>query len=238
MVLGDLGDLEKADLTIVVDDRSTLDVGLGLVSDLHDVLGLAVDHGLHDVQVDDGAEVVDVGDEDVLLSGSDELVKETRVGQGIKDVTVSWGVPVGLVARGRSGAGEERLLVDTGVPRLLEGKDVDVVVLVLLDNTSSVLVGVERVHEDERNVDVVFRVEVLNLPDGKVEEGHVVTDLNNRLGTDAAHGGTEPTVELEDGELVKDGGVDVGEDLVRANLLRLGRLDAIPVAVGEWGMLE
>jgi len=76
---------------------------------------------------------------------------------------VSWRVPVGLLALGRGGAGEERLLVHSRVSRLLEGEDVDVVVLVLLDNSRRVLVGVERVHEDERHVDVVLGVEVLGL---------------------------------------------------------------------------
>lgn len=79
MVLGDLSNLEKSDLSIVVDNRSTLDIRLGLVSDLHDVLGLRVDHGLHDVEVDDGTQVVDVGDENVLFSSGNEFVKETRV---------------------------------------------------------------------------------------------------------------------------------------------------------------
>lgn len=34
-------------------------------------------------------------------------------------------------------------------------------VLVLLDDAGGVLVGVERVHENERDIDVVLRVEVL-----------------------------------------------------------------------------
>jgi hypothetical protein len=79
VVLGDLSDLQKPSLSVVVNDGTTLDVCLGLVGDLHDVLGLGVDHGLHDVEVDDGTQVVDVGDEDVLLAGSNELVEETRV---------------------------------------------------------------------------------------------------------------------------------------------------------------
>jgi hypothetical protein len=59
------------------------------------------------------------------------------------------------------GNGEERLLVNSGVSRLVESQDVDVVVLVFLDNSSSVIIGVERVHEDERDIDTVSRVEVL-----------------------------------------------------------------------------
>jgi hypothetical protein len=74
---------------------------------------------------------------------------------------VSWGVPSCLVGIGGLGDGKERLLVDSGVSRLVEGQDVDVVVLVFLDNSSSVIIGVERVHEDERDIDTVSRVEVL-----------------------------------------------------------------------------
>ena len=49
MVLRDLGDFQKPGLSVVVNDGTTLDVCLGLVGDFHDVLGLRVNHGLHDV---------------------------------------------------------------------------------------------------------------------------------------------------------------------------------------------
>jgi hypothetical protein len=74
---------------------------------------------------------------------------------------VSWGVPSCLVGIGRLGNGEKRLLVNSGVSRLVKSQNVDVVVLVFLDNSSSVIIGVERVHEDERDIDTVSRVEVL-----------------------------------------------------------------------------
>jgi len=74
---------------------------------------------------------------------------------------VSWGVPSCLVGIGRLGNWEERLLVNSGVSRLVESQDVDVVVLVFLDDSSSVIIGVERVHENERDIDTVSRVEVL-----------------------------------------------------------------------------
>ena len=74
---------------------------------------------------------------------------------------MSWWVPSSLVGILGFWDGEKRLLVDSGVSRLVKGEDVDVVVLVLLDDSGSVLVGVERVHEDEWDVDVVLGVEVL-----------------------------------------------------------------------------
>jgi hypothetical protein len=74
---------------------SALDVGLRLVGDLHQVLGARVDHVAEDVGVDNGAEVVDVRDKEVLLAGGDELVDQARVVKGVKDVAVARGVPVG-----------------------------------------------------------------------------------------------------------------------------------------------
>ena len=76
--------------------------------------------------------------------------------------------------------------------------------LVLLDDGLGVLVGVEGVHEDEGDVDVVGAVEVLDLADREVEEGHAVADLDDGLGTDATHGGTETTVELDNSQLVQE----------------------------------
>ena len=72
----------------------------------------------------------------------------------------------------------------------------------------------------------------LDLPDTEVEEGHALADLDDTLGSDAAHRGTETTVELEDGELVEEGRVlDFGQVGVLDNLLRGRGLDLVPVAV-------
>ena len=230
VLLGDLGDLEQAGLALVVDDGATLDVGLGLVRQLHDVLGLGVDHVLQDAQVDDGAEVVGVGEEDVLDAALEQLVEGARVVERLEDVTVAGGVPVlerGVVALG---GGEQGVLDDAGVAGLVEGDDVDVVALVLLDDGLGVLVGVEGVHQDEGDVDVEGAVEVLDLADGEIEEGHALADLNDGLGADAAHGGTETTVQLDDGELVEelDGGVPA-QVVVVDDLGGLGGSDAVPV---------
>lgn len=104
--------------------------------------------------------------------------------------------------------------------------------LVLLDDGSGIIVGVERVHQDEGNVDVVCAVEVLDLADRQVEEGHAVTDLNDGLGSNAAHRGTETSVELEDGELAQElNGLSVGEVLVVDDLALGGRGNAVPVAM-------
>jgi hypothetical protein len=104
--------------------------------------------------------------------------------------------------------------------------------LVLLDDGSGIVVGVERVHEEEGDVDVVCAVEVLDLADRQVEEGHAVTDLNNGLGSNATHGGTETTIELEDGKLAKElSSLSVGKIVVVDNLAGGGGVDAVPVTI-------
>lgn len=230
MLLGDLSNLEQANGALVVDDGTTLDIGLGLVGQLHDVLGVGLHHVLQDAQVNNGTQVVDVRQEDDLNATLDQIVKNTRVVQRLENVTVSGRVP--LVDGGVEALGDrqQRVLVDSGVSGLVEGTDVDVVALVLLDDGGSVVVGVERVHQEERNVDSVCSVQVLDLADGKVQEGHAVTDLNDGLGADTAHGCTETTVQLQDGKLVQElDRLRVAQLLVVDDLAGSGGSNAVPV---------
>ena len=81
--------------------------------------------------------------------------------QGVKNVTMSWWVPVGFVTCRFRGAWKQRLFVDPGVSRLVESENVDIVVLVFVDDPRCVVIGVERIHENEGDIDVVLRVEVL-----------------------------------------------------------------------------
>jgi len=73
VLLGDLGDLKKTGLALVVNDGATLDTSLGLVGQLHNVLSARLDHVLEDVEVDNSAEVVSVGEEDNLNTSSRSL---------------------------------------------------------------------------------------------------------------------------------------------------------------------
>jgi hypothetical protein len=231
MLLGNLCDFEQANGALVVDNGTTLDVSLGLVGQLHDVLGVGLHHVLEDAEIDDSTQVVYVGQEDDLDASVEELLENTRVVQRLENITVTRGVPL---VDGRFvvlGNGKERVLVDSGVPGLVEGEDVDIVALVLLNNGSSVVVCVERVHEDERDVDVVCAVEVLDLSNGKVEEGHAITNLDNRLGANATHRGSQTTVELENSELVEElDRLGVGKVLVVDDLALGGRSNAIPIS--------
>lgn len=61
-------------------------------------------------------------------------------------------VPVLLVIISRLGAREEGFLVDTGIPRLVEGGDTKLLVGILLDDPESVLVCVEGSHQDEGHI--------------------------------------------------------------------------------------
>lgn len=204
MFLGNLSNFEKPDSALVVNDGTTLDISLGLVGQLHNVLGISVDHVLEDVEIDDCTKIVNVGEEEVLNSTLEEVVKSARVVQGLEHVTVSGRIPVGdgrFVALGNR---EERILVDTGIPRLVESDNVDIVTLVLLDNVLRIVVGVERVHKNEWYAHVVLLIKVLNLTDGQVQEGHAIPDFDHGLGTDTSHRSTETTIELEDGKLVKN----------------------------------
>jgi hypothetical protein len=156
VVAGDLGDFEQPEVTLVVDQGTSLDVGLGLVGELHKVLGLRVDHLLVNVQVDGGTQVVNVGDKDVLFAGSDQLVEQSRVAaasrsssssssakvplppllrlcgdslEGVQDVSMPGRVKPSIVRIGLLGDGQQGVPVDSGVFGLVEGEDVDVMVL-------------------------------------------------------------------------------------------------------------
>ena len=238
VLLGHLGDFEQASLTLVVDDCPTLHVCLRLVCQFHDVLCFCLHHVLQDVQVDDSAEVVGVGEEDDLDAAGEQLVEDAGVVEGFVDVAVAWWVPVRDLGFGGLWCWEEGVLENAWVLGLVEGHDVDVVALVLLDDAGSVGIGVEGVHEDEWNVDVVCAVEELDLADGQIEEGHAVTNFDDGLWADAAHGGTEATIELEHGELVQElDRLRVAESVVVYHLLRLWWGDARPFDLVALGLV-
>jgi hypothetical protein len=230
VLLGDLSNFQQTHTTIVVNDGTTLDVSLGLIGQFHDVFGLGVDHVLKNAQINNGTEVVGVGKEENLNTALKKLVKNSGVVEGLENVTVTGRVPVGDLGVEALGCGEQGILEDTGVTRLVECDDIDVVSLVLLDDVLGVIIGVEGVHENEGNVDVVCAVEVFDLADRQVKERHAFTDFDDGLGADATHGSSETTIELENSELVEkfDGG-RVAKLVVVNDLARLGRSDALPV---------
>lgn len=102
--------------------------------------------------------------------------------------------------------------------------------LILLDDILRVVVRVEGVHQDERYVYVVCSVQVLDLAHRQIQEGHAITDLDDGLGTYAAHGRTETPVELQNGQLVEEfDGFRVGKSIVINDLALVWRGNTIPV---------
>lgn len=75
MLLGDLSNFKQASLALIIDNGTTLDIGFGFISQLHNVLGLGLDHVLENAQVNNGAQVVSVRQEDDLDSALKQLVE-------------------------------------------------------------------------------------------------------------------------------------------------------------------
>lgn len=239
VLLGDLGNLEKSDLAIVVDQGSSLDISSGLVGQLHDVLRAGGGHVFENAEIHNSTKVINVGDEDDLLALGNELVQNAGVVQRLKQISVSGGIPGIDSVIEALGHGQVGVLKDSGEPRLVKGLDVDLVALVFLDDGLGVLVGVERVHENEGHVDVVLSVEVLDLSHRQVEEGLAISNLNDGLGADAAHGGTETTVKLENSKLVEELGANILVNVLVVNdLLSLRGLDSVPVESVALGLVD
>ena len=66
-------------MALILDESSSLDIGPGLVGDLHHELPVVADHHVEDVQVHRGAQVVNVGDEAVFLACLETRVEECLV---------------------------------------------------------------------------------------------------------------------------------------------------------------
>lgn len=114
--------------------------------------------------------------------------------KSIIDITMSRRIPSLLTIIRRNRHRQQRILIDPRETALIEGDNADTVLTVLLDDLAGFGVGVEGVHQDERDIDLVGFVEELHLADGEVEEGHAVTDFNGALGPDTSHSGAETTI--------------------------------------------
>ena len=128
-----------------------------------------------------GAKVIRVRNEQILLPISNQLIEDTRVQQRVVKISVTGRVPILLVVVGTVGAWEKSLLQYPRVSGLVEGGDAKLLIGILLDDSEGVLVGVERSHKDEGNIHLVGGVQMLDLADSQVEEGHVILDLQSAL---------------------------------------------------------
>ncbi len=59
-------------MSLVVNDRSSLDVRFGLIRQLHQELGLALNKVFQNTEINISTKVVHVRDEDVFFSGIDQ----------------------------------------------------------------------------------------------------------------------------------------------------------------------
>lgn len=160
---------------------------------------------VEDVEVDGGSQVVNVGEEDVLLALFDELIEKTRVLEGLIEVTVTWRVPAfEVVVLNVLGDWKVGFLVNSWVSGLTESVDRDIDVGVLTEKLVGVIVGVERVHQDQWNADSIRTVKELDLLKSQIQESEIVADGDDRLWTFATHGGTQSTIQLNDHQLVKN----------------------------------
>ena len=102
--------------------------------------------------------------------------------------------------------------------------------LVLLDDILGIVVGVEGVHQDEWNIDIICAVEVFDLPDREIEEGHAITDFDHRFGTNTTHRSTETAIELENSKLVQEPDrLGIGKVVVVNNLVWCRWCNALPI---------
>ncbi|KAG5463032.1 MAG: hypothetical protein BJ554DRAFT_2252, partial [Olpidium bornovanus] len=249
-----LRDLEQPYVALVIDEGSSLYVGLSLVRQFHQELRARLLHvrqyrcdptpgGVNSRQItgrekilpltkiNDGSQVVHVADEQVLLAVGNQLVQLTRIVEALEQIAVAGRVPVADLAVRVTRDRKKGLLVYTWVAGLVEGDDVDVVPGVPPDDPLGV---VARKFDRE-----ILRIRpslplYLNLADSQIQECHAVPDLDRGLGPDAAHRGSKTAIELEHHQLVEQhpAGSFVGrrrEAAVRNNLLR--GVDLVPVTV-------
>lgn len=173
-----LSDFQKSHISIIIDDGAALNIGFCLVSQFHDIFGLCICHVLKDVQVDDCAKIVDVADKDNFLATSDQCVEGSAICEGVKDISVAGRIPRLYGSFIVAGEGKKRLFCDSWEAGLIECEDVDIVTLVFLNDTLRVVFGVERVHQDKRNVTVICTIQVLLLE--KTVAGQEVPQFDER----------------------------------------------------------
>ncbi len=78
---------------LILNKRSSLNVGSGLVSDLHDELDLRLEAEVEDGEVDGGSEVVNVGEEDVLAALVNKILHQAGVVKREVEIAVAGWIP-------------------------------------------------------------------------------------------------------------------------------------------------
>ena len=86
---GNLGNFQELNFPVVINDGATFDVSLGLVRNFHDEFGVAVNQVLQDVQVNSGAEIVNIRNKQVFNPFIDQIIKQSRIVERFENITVA-----------------------------------------------------------------------------------------------------------------------------------------------------
>lgn len=220
-VLGALGDFaEEEGAADGFGEVSAFAVGGGAAGDFHDEGKVLVGEMAEEGEVEDGAEVVGIGDEGVAEAAVEELVEEAGGGEGDIKIAVAGGAP-GFGGLAGPLSGDEGVGAEAG-DAVLEEAGGDAVLTpgkfgVSVEDGGGVIGGGEAVHEQQGEGGVVFAAEVEDLAADEVEEGEAVFDGEEGLGAVESHAGAEATVEFDEEGVGKGaasggfGGVEVGE---------------------------
>ena len=167
-----LRNFEKLDDTSILNQRSSLNIRTSLISDFHQKLRLRFLHMLQNIKVDGRSKVINVGQENILLSRSNETIEKARVVERLEDVSVSRRIPLAQRAILLLRHGRQSILQDARIARLIESLNPDARGGVLLQNGHRVLVSVERVHQNQRHITSIFLVQVLHTRDQPSNSGN------------------------------------------------------------------
>lgn len=91
--VGNLSNFQETDMAIIINEGTTLNISLGLVGNFHDELGVGFNHVVENVEINSGTQVIDIGNKEVLFALSNQLVQETRVVDGLVQITVTRRIP-------------------------------------------------------------------------------------------------------------------------------------------------
>lgn len=139
-----------------------------------------------------------------------------------------------LVPNDVVGHWQQSLFQNTRISALIECQYLGILqARVFVDDFESILVSIEGVHQDKGDRRVELRVQRLDLLHSQVQETLFAVDLNDTLGTSAAHRGSQSSIELQHhqliGELLKQW--SVGTQLLAREVSKGG---SISYLLGSW----
>ena len=198
----------------------------GALAHLHGERGTAGCEPARQTRVGGGAQVVGVGDARVLVPRVHQFFEDSGVEQRGVEVTVAGRTPLERrIVRPLDGG--QGVGVELGLLRLQEvqREAVDGEVGVLLQRGQGVALGVEAVHEDQRQLGAVLLARLGDLVDDDLEEVHAVAHRQQGFRLVQPHGRAQTAVEFDDDGLGQGRclGLRVGGDVGQAGQFLHGR---------------